>query len=132
MATYRVRFAPDIVAKVRNCPGAYFPAVKKSDRRPPIDVASITLPGSPASFSSDDEVPHIFTWKSPGQPKEILTASAKRLLQQNPPVSGPIADSPDRQLRAQKRSFAALDRWRFSLSYQRAPPRNARDWRGLR
>jgi hypothetical protein len=64
-------------------PGANFPAVKKSDRRPPIDVASITLPGSPASFSSDNEVPHIFTWKSPVQPKEILIASAKRLLQQN-------------------------------------------------
>src|SRR5262245_27748535 len=64
-------------------PGANFPAVKKSDRRLPIDVASITLPGSPASFSSDDEVLHIFTWKSPVQPKEILIASAKRLLQQN-------------------------------------------------
>src|SRR5262245_51954363 len=64
-------------------PGANFPAVKKSDRRPPIDVASITLPGSPASFSSDDEVPHIFTWKSPVPPKEILIASTKRLLQQN-------------------------------------------------
>src|SRR5262245_62172230 len=72
-------------------PGANFPAVKKSDRGPPIDVASITLPGSPASFSSDNEVPHIFTWKSPVQPKEILIASAKRLLQQNLPeaaVSG--------------------------------------------
>src|SRR5262245_38766630 len=67
-------------------PGVNFPAVKKSDRRPPIDVASITLPGSPASCSSDDEVPHIFTWKSPVQPKEILIASAKRLLQQNLPL----------------------------------------------
>src|SRR5262245_48495822 len=64
-------------------PGANFPAVRKSERRPPIDVASITLPWSPASFSSDYEVPHIFTWKSPVQPKEILIASAKRLLQQN-------------------------------------------------
>src|SRR5262249_7369931 len=71
-------------------PGANFPAVKKSDRRPPIDVASITLPGSPASFSSDNEVPHIFTWKSPVQPKEILIASAKRLLQQN--LHSPDAD----------------------------------------
>ena len=71
--------------KSRKLLGADFPAVEKSDRRLPIDVASITLPGSPASFSSDDEVPHIFTWKSPGQPKEILTASAKRLLQQNRP-----------------------------------------------
>src|SRR5262245_23095943 len=69
----------DIVAKVRNCPALIFLAVKRSDRRPPIDVASITLSGSPASFSSDDEVPHIFTWKSPVQPKEILIASAKRL-----------------------------------------------------
>src|SRR5262245_29390549 len=68
-------------------PGVNFPAVKKSDRRLPIDVASITLPGSPASFSSDDEVPHIFTWKSPVQPKEILIASAKRLLQQNLPTT---------------------------------------------
>src|SRR5262245_11638202 len=66
-------------------PGANFPTVKKSNRRPPIDVASITLPGSPASFSADDEVHHIFAWKSPVQPKEILIASAKRLLQQNRP-----------------------------------------------
>ena len=64
-------------------PGANFPAVKKSDRRPPIDVASITLPRSPASLSSGDEVPHIFTRKSRVQPKEILITSAKRLLQQN-------------------------------------------------
>ena len=63
--------------------GANFSAVKKSDRRPPVDVASITLPRSPASLSSGDEVPHIFTRKSRVQPKEILIASAKRLLQQN-------------------------------------------------
>jgi hypothetical protein len=30
-------------------PGANFLAVKKSDRRPPIDVASITLPRSPVA-----------------------------------------------------------------------------------
>jgi hypothetical protein len=35
------------------------------------------------SLSSGDEVPHIFTRKSRLQPKEILIASAKRLLQQN-------------------------------------------------
>jgi hypothetical protein len=58
---------------------------KKSDRRPPIDVAPITLPRSPVSLSSGDEVPHIFTRKSRVQPKEILIASAKRLLQQNLP-----------------------------------------------
>jgi hypothetical protein len=69
------------VAKVPNCPSAYFPAVKKPDRRPPVDLASITLPRSPASLSSGDEVPHIF------QPKEIsTTTSARRLLQQNLPI----------------------------------------------
>src|SRR3984893_4926745 len=66
-------------------PGANFLAVKKSDRRPPIDVAPITLPRSPASLSSRNEVPHIFTRKSCVQPKEILITSAKRLLQQNLP-----------------------------------------------
>src|ERR1700694_516613 len=66
-------------------PGANFLAVKKSDRRPPIDVAPITLPRSPASLSSGNEVPHIFTRKSRVQPKEILITSPKRLLQQNLP-----------------------------------------------
>src|ERR1700730_7451814 len=66
-------------------PGANFSAVKKSDPRPPIDVASITLPRSPVSLSSGDEVPHIFTRKSRLRPKEFLIASAKRLLQQNLP-----------------------------------------------
>src|SRR5438309_11197395 len=41
-----------------------FSCCKKSDRRPPIDVASITLPRSPASLSAGNEVPHIFTRKS--------------------------------------------------------------------
>jgi hypothetical protein len=49
-------------------------------------VAPITLP-SPASLSSGNEVPHIFTRKSRVQPKEILITSAKRLLQQNRSVS---------------------------------------------
>src|SRR6202045_3406770 len=66
-------------------PGANFSAVEKSDRRPPFDVASITLPRSPASLSSGDEVPHIFTRNPRVQPKEILITSAKRLLQQNLP-----------------------------------------------
>ena len=66
-------------------PGANFLAVKKSDRRPRIDVASITLPRSPTSLSSRNEVPHIFTRKSCVRPKEILITSAKRLLQQNLP-----------------------------------------------
>jgi hypothetical protein len=68
-------------------PGPKFLAVKKSYLRPPIDVAPITLPRSPASLSSGDEVPHIFTRKSRVQPKEFLISSAKRLLQQNLPTA---------------------------------------------
>src|SRR6516165_7074077 len=73
-------------------PGANFSAVKKSDRRPPVDAASITLPRSSVSLSSGDEVPHIFTRKSRVQPKEILITSAKGLLQQHRPqaVISPI------------------------------------------
>src|SRR6476660_6805188 len=82
-------------------PGANFSAVKKSDRRPPFEVASITLPRSPASLSSGDEAPHIFTRKSRVQPKEILIASAKRLLQQNRP-------EPDSCSAANGRSFDYL------------------------
>jgi hypothetical protein len=63
-------------------PGDNFPAIRRSDRRPPICVASITLRRSPVSLSSGDEVPHIFTRKSRLQPGEFLISSAKRLLQQ--------------------------------------------------
>src|SRR5215471_8520106 len=64
-------------------PGADFPAVEKSDRRPLIRVPSIALPRSSASLSSDDEVPRIFTRKSRLKPGKFLITSAKRLLQQN-------------------------------------------------
>jgi hypothetical protein len=59
-----------------------FPAIRRSDRRPPIWVVSITLSRSPVSLSSGDEVPHIFTRKLRLQPGEFLITSAKRLLQQ--------------------------------------------------
>src|SRR5262245_35572267 len=36
-----------------------FPAIRRFDRRPPICVTSVTLPRSPVSLSSGDEVPHI-------------------------------------------------------------------------
>src|SRR6516225_7173796 len=68
-------------------PGDNFPAIRRSDRRPPICVVSITLPRSPVSLSSGDEVPHIFTRKSRLQPGEFLISSAKRLLQQNLPLA---------------------------------------------
>src|SRR5215831_6485005 len=69
-------------------PGDNFPAVRRSDRRPPIYVVSITLPRSPVSLSSSDEVSHIFTRKSRLQPGEFLITSAKRLLQHNRTQSG--------------------------------------------
>jgi hypothetical protein len=104
-ATFEIRRAEDIApafegggycrrsafgrfcCKSPQLPGANFFAVKKSDRRSPIDVAPITLPRSPVSLSSGDEVHHIFTRKSRLRPKNYLIASAKRLLQQNLPTA---------------------------------------------
>src|ERR1700738_4453439 len=100
-APQRLDAACRYCCKSPKCPGANFLAVKKSDRRPPIDVAPITLPRSPASLSSGNEVPHIFTRKSRVQPKEILITSAKRLLQQNLP-------NPDSCTAANKPSFDHL------------------------
>ena len=45
-------------------PGANFLAITRSDLKPPICVASISLGRSPVSLSSGDEAPHIFTRKS--------------------------------------------------------------------
>src|SRR5712691_949536 len=72
----------DCVAKVQKLPGNKFPATRRTNRRPAICVASITLPKSPVSSSSGDEVPHIFTRKSRLQPGEFLVTTAKGLLQQ--------------------------------------------------
>ncbi len=53
----------DAVEKVPNCPALFFRFKKNltDDRR--IDVGSITLPRSPASLSSGNEVSHIFYTK---------------------------------------------------------------------
>jgi ABC transporter substrate binding protein len=67
--------------------GANFLAVKKSDRRPPIDVGPITLPRSPASLSSGNEVAHMFTRKPHPRLEEFAISGAKRLLQQNLPTA---------------------------------------------
>src|SRR5262249_58354397 len=72
----------DFVKKKKNRPVNISPAERRSARRPPICVVSITLPRSPVSLSSGDEVPHIFTRKSRLQPGGIVITSAKRLLQQ--------------------------------------------------
>src|SRR5262249_16730427 len=75
--------APDrYCCKSPKLPDDKFPAKRRSDRRSPIYVVSITLPRSPVSLSSGDEVPHIFARKSRLQPGEFLITSAKRLLQQ--------------------------------------------------
>src|SRR5213080_3056692 len=63
-------------------PGDKILAIRRTNRRPPIYAASVTLPSSPARSSSGNEVPHIFTRKSRLQPGEFLVTSAKRLLQQ--------------------------------------------------
>src|SRR6516162_10118857 len=59
-------------------PGANFPAVKKSDRRPLIRVPSIALPRSSASLSLGDEVPHIFTRKSRLRPGKFFDHQCKK------------------------------------------------------
>src|SRR5436309_12367441 len=66
-------------------PGDKILAIRRTNRRPPIYAASVTLPSSPARSSSGNEVPHIFTRKSRLQPGEFLVTSAKRLLQHNLP-----------------------------------------------
>jgi hypothetical protein len=100
--TLRDSRRPGSAAQCRYCckspksPGDNFPAIRRSDRRPPICVVSITLPRSPVSLSSGDEVPHIFTRKSRLQPGEFLITSAKRLLQHNLPITdiAPFIRSP--------------------------------------
>src|SRR5262249_57967380 len=69
--------------KNKMAPVYFSPRRNTTARRPPICVVSITLPRSPVSLSSGDEVPHIFTRKSRPQPGEFLIIGAKRLLQQN-------------------------------------------------
>src|SRR5262245_63171216 len=92
-------------------PGDNFPAVRRFDRRPPIYVVSITLPRSPVSLSSGDEVPDIFTRKSRLQPGEFLITSAKRLLQQYLPIAdscGAANSAPIRSPRRHGRTSVAL------------------------
>ncbi len=71
-----------LCCKSPKLPGDKILAIRRTNRRPPIYTASVTLPSSPASSSSGNEVPHIFTRKSRLQPGEFLVTSAKRLLQQ--------------------------------------------------
>src|SRR6516164_3838819 len=77
-----------LCCKSPKLPGDKFPATRRTNRRPAIFVASITLPRSPVSSSSGDEVPHIFTRKARARPGEFLIINAKRLLQHYLPKSG--------------------------------------------
>ena len=72
----------DTVEKVPNCSAPICLLCKNLTHDYRFGLASITLPRSPASFSSGSEAPHIFTRKSRVGPKEILILSAKRLFQQ--------------------------------------------------
>src|SRR5262245_18312904 len=62
--------------------GDNFPAIRRSDRRAAIFIASAALARSLTSLSSGDEVPHIFTRKSRLQPGEFWSSVQKRVLQQ--------------------------------------------------
>src|SRR5262245_24507652 len=62
--------------------GDNFPAIRRSNPRAPIFVASAALARSLTSLSSGDEVPHIFTRKSRLQPGEFWSSVQKRVLQQ--------------------------------------------------
>jgi hypothetical protein len=101
-------------------PGDNFPAVRRSDRRPPICVVSITLPRSPVSLSSGDEVPHIFTRKSRLQPGEFLITSAKRLLQQYLPTT--VVCGATRSPRRRGREVRAA----FAINYDGNPGQDGR------
>src|SRR5436190_12950359 len=76
-----------LCCKSPKLPGDKILAIRRTNRRPPIYAASVTLPSSPARSSSGNEVPHIFTRKSRLQPGEFLVTSAKRLLQQYLPIA---------------------------------------------
>src|SRR5262249_4361362 len=67
--------------------GDNFPAIRRSERRAAIFIASVALARSLTSLSSGDEVPHIFTRKSRLQPGEFWITSAKRLLHQYLPIA---------------------------------------------
>src|SRR6266511_2398763 len=75
-----------LCCKSPKLPGDKILAIRRTNRRPPIYAASVTLPSSPARSASGNEVPHIFTRKSRLQPGEFLVTSAKRLLQQYLPI----------------------------------------------
>src|SRR6187401_2066014 len=81
-----------LCCKSRKLEGRDFLAKTRNGKQSPIRIISIALPKSPVSFARGDEVPHIFTRKPRLQPAEFLITSAKRLLQQNLPLSTFFAD----------------------------------------
>src|SRR5437899_3427599 len=96
-----------LCCKSPKLPGDKILAIRRTNRRPPIYTASVTLPSSPASSSSGDEVPHIFTRKSRLQPGEFLITSAKRLLQQYRHIASVHCDAPIRSLSELERTYAS-------------------------
>src|SRR5262245_39291174 len=85
--------------------GPNLPAVKNPTDDCRFGGASITLPRSPASFSSGSEVPHIFARESCVRPREILITSAKRLFQQHRSKPERLRASTRFPLTPQQRTF---------------------------
>jgi hypothetical protein len=97
-----------LCCKSRKLLGDKFPARRQTNRRSPIWVASITLPKSPVSSSSGDEVPHIFTRKSRLQPGEFLITSAKGLLQQYLPFATQCTAASNCPIRSRRRGASSV------------------------
>jgi hypothetical protein len=116
-------------------PGANFLAVKKSDRRPRIDVASITLPRSPAIYLHAMRSPTSLHENRVVQPKEILitkTASHANLRRplnilcaSNAPASGQNEGAPEGNRSAPQFQGQSLRQRPWSVRPP-APCRNSR------
>src|SRR5439155_18194974 len=80
-----MRMSPNgrLCCKSLKTPGDEFPARRRNKPQSLLDVASGSLPKSPVSFITCDEVPHISTRKPRLQPEKFAINGAKRLLQHN-------------------------------------------------
>src|SRR5262245_3166779 len=85
--------------------GDNFPAIRRSNRRAPIFVASAALARSLTSLSSGDDVPHICTREPRLQPGEFLTTIAKRVLQQYRSFSAITAVQQERPVHHDKQTY---------------------------
>jgi hypothetical protein len=94
----------DAVEKVQNCPVIIFPAISRSDGRPPICVA-ITLPRSPVSLSSGDEGPRHFYTKVASTAQRIFGQQYKKTFSTASTQKGHSPRVPDRTCRSHGTPF---------------------------